>query len=255
MDSTGLILYEFPCNEKIRMYLRLETLFQRFEWFCSEESPYAHHAALSALFDLADATARSDLRNELLQELARQRQTLLRLRGRNDVNQTALKEALDEIAATVGDTSRIVGRSGQTIRENEWLQLVRTRQSIPGGTCEFDMPMLHWWLSMPPAHRQAELQSWAASLETTKRAVKLVLRHIRASMAEKACHADHGMYQLPMSGKAYTLARIWMDANDTLIPEVSANKYMLWIRFSRPDERRRLHAVQESVDFKLGLCG
>ena len=59
MDSTGLILYEFPCNEKIRMYLRLETLFQRFEWFCSEESPYAHHAALSALFDLADATARS----------------------------------------------------------------------------------------------------------------------------------------------------------------------------------------------------
>ena len=63
------------------------------------------------------------------------------------------------------------------------------------------------------------------------------------------------MYQLPMSGKAYTLARIWMDANDTLIPEVSANKYMLWIRFSRPDERRRLHAVQESVDFKLGLCG
>ena len=255
MDSTGLILYEFPCNEKIRMYLRLETLFQRFEWFCSEESPYAHHAALSALFDLADATARSDLRNELLQELARQRQTLLRLRGRNDVNQTALKEALDEIAATVSDTSRIVGRSGQTIRENEWLQLVRTRQSIPGGTCEFDMPMLHWWLSMPPAHRQAELQSWAASLETTKRAVKLVLRHIRASMAEKACHADHGMYQLPMSGKAYTLARIWMDANDTLIPEVSANKYMLWIRFLRPDERRRLHAVQESVDFKLGLCG
>ena len=153
MDSSGLILYEFPCNEKVRMYLRLETLFQRFEWFCGEDSPYAHHAALSALFDLADATARSDLRNELLQELERQRQTLRRLCGRSDVNQSALREALDEIAATVADTSRIVGRSGQTIRENEWLQLVRTRQSIPGGTCEFDMPMLHCWLSMPGGAR------------------------------------------------------------------------------------------------------
>ena len=108
---------------------------------------------------------------------------------------------------------------------------------------------------MPAAHRRAELEGWAKSLETTKRAVALVLRHIRASMTEKACHAVHGMYQLPMSGKTYTLARIWMDAGDTLIPEVSANKYMLWIRFSRPDQRRRLHAVQENVDFQLGLCG
>ena len=29
MPDTGLILYEFPCSEKIRFYLRLEALKQR----------------------------------------------------------------------------------------------------------------------------------------------------------------------------------------------------------------------------------
>ena len=80
-NTAGFMLYEFPCNEKIRMYLRLEMLFRRFDWFCAQEDPVAHHAALSALFDLVDASARSDLRNELIQELVRQRQHLENLRG------------------------------------------------------------------------------------------------------------------------------------------------------------------------------
>ena len=34
MSTAEHLLYEFPCNEKIRTYLRLEALFQRFDWFC-----------------------------------------------------------------------------------------------------------------------------------------------------------------------------------------------------------------------------
>ena len=146
MDSSGFLLYEFPCNEKVRMFLRLESLFERFDWFCEQASPIASHAAINALFDLVDASARSDLRNELLRELERDRSTLASLRGNPEVNQPALEDSLGECAQTMKDINRVIGRSGQAIRDNEWLQLVRTRQSIPGGTCVFDMPMLHYWL-------------------------------------------------------------------------------------------------------------
>ncbi len=256
MDSAaGLILYEFPCNEKIRMYLRIEALFERFDWFVAQDSQFAHHAALSALFDLIDASARSDLRNELLHELERQRQGLITLRGNKEVNQEALEETLMEIAQVSKRIAQVVGRSGQRLRENEWLQLVRTRQSIPGGTCVFDMPLLHRWLCGDPNERRKEFHGWSAPMLPMKEAVMLVLRHIRASTTENCCTAQTGTYQLPMSSKAYTLARIWLARNDLRVPEVSANKYMLWIRFSKPDQNRRLHAAHEPVSFRLGLCG
>ena len=54
MPDTGLILYEFPCSEKIRFYLRLEALKQRLDWFLALDGKAAHQAAINALFDLSD---------------------------------------------------------------------------------------------------------------------------------------------------------------------------------------------------------
>lgn len=254
MDSAGLILYEFPCNEKIRMYLRLEHLFGQFNWFCAQNSSIAHHAALSTIFDLTDASARSDLKNELLQELDRERLALQTAKsaasGPADVD--ASLEALARISQEI---RRTVGRSGQSIRDNEWLQLIRTRQSIAGGTCSFDMPMLHYWLSLPDDVRRAELEEWVRLMRPIEKAVGLVLDHIRSTVSECECTAENGMHQLPLGGRKCLLLQIWLPKGEALIPEVSVNKYMLWMRFSRPDEKRKLHIARERVLFKLGICG
>lgn len=259
MNAPGHILYEFPCHERIRMYLRLELLFRRYEWFCGEENPFAHHAALSALFDLVDATARSDLKNDLIQELARMR-TQLRQRLASPEADVAAREAaaatLESVENTIQGINRTLGRSGQYIRENEWLRLVRTRQSLPGGTCEFDLPMLHHWLAQPAGVRRAELQAWASTMTPTRDAIALALRVLRGATAgEETLTAEGGVRQLPLSGRHVLLARLWLPLGDKLIPEVSANKYMLWIRFSRPDEMHRLHAASEDITFRLALCG
>ena len=76
MPDTGLILYEFPCSEKIRFYLRLEALKQRLDWFLTLDGKAAHQAAINALFDLSDVAARSDLKNELLKALLQQRRDI-----------------------------------------------------------------------------------------------------------------------------------------------------------------------------------
>lgn len=254
MHSSDTILYEFPCSEKIRFYLRLEALKKRFDWYLAQESSVAHQAAISALFDLSDVAARSDLKNELLKELLQQRRTLETLPADAVIHGEPAAALLREIASAAHEVSLVVGRTGQTIRDNEWLQIVRNRQQLPGGTCEFDLPQLHFWLSRPADKRREELRHLASSLTPVTRAAEIILERLRAGTEAMLLTADQGMLQMPVSGRSYLLARIWMPAESPLIPEVSANKYTLWIRFSQQDARRRLHVARETFSFRLGLC-
>ena len=255
MSAADFLLFEFPCNEKIRMYLRLESLFRHYDWFCSQDSSVAHQAAIASLFDLLDATARSDLRNELIQELERHRQRLMQLRGNREVNQETLIRTLDELGTAISGVAGSVGRTGQSVRENQWLQLIRTRQSIAGGTCEFDLPQLHLWLNQSPLLRRTELQSYVATLAPIRQAATLLLRLLRANSVRSDYVARGGTVQISMPrGQSYALAQIWLYSDSGVVPEVSANKYMLWIRFSRPDAEHKLHPVRsENISFSMGL--
>ena len=56
-----MILYEYPFNERIRTYLRLEQLFQRLGELIPAEQALQHHYALTTIFEIMDVTARADL--------------------------------------------------------------------------------------------------------------------------------------------------------------------------------------------------
>ena len=49
-----MILYEYPFNERIRTYLRLEHLFLRLATLVSREAPLDHHFALTTIFEVMD---------------------------------------------------------------------------------------------------------------------------------------------------------------------------------------------------------
>ena len=244
MSDSDVISYEFPCNEKIRTYLRLEALFHRFDWLAAQDSPVAHHCAIGALFDLTDATARSDLRNELVQGLERRRQQTEAGTPRHQ-----------HLTDLIHDITRIVGKSGQSIRENEWLQLIRTRQSLAGGTCEFDLPVLHHWLSMPFAARHEELQGWVASFEPIRNAIQMVIDEIRANCVVQTLEAKSGSMQYPVNGRRYLLARIELPRDAEVIPEVSANKYdAVDPLLEVPTKTTRLHPFKGTVPLHARLC-
>lgn len=256
MSTTDFLLYEFPCNEKIRTYLRLELLFKRYDWFCEQTNPIAHQTAISALFDLLDATARSDLRNELIQELERQRRRMHSLIDNPDVDQAKLQETMEEIHHAITTVADTVGRTGQSVRENQWLQIIRTRQTIAGGTCEFDLPQLHHWMNKPAQERREELLGYVAPLMPIRDASAILLRFLRSSVEEHQYATDRGSFQFPMTNRQLpALAQIWVASDANVIPEVSANKYMLWIRFSRPDAEHKLHPIHsENIPFRMGIC-
>ncbi len=254
MPDTGLILYEFPCSEKIRFYLRLEALKQRLDWFLALDGKAAHQAAINALFDLSDVAARSDLKNELLKALLQQRRDIEALPANATVDGQPAKTVLALVSEAANSVSAAVGRTSQILRDNEWLQLIRNRQRLPGGTCEFDLPQLHYWLSQPAEIRRQELQSLAQTLLPITNAAQLILDHLRAQTIISDAVAEHGTMQIPTSGSPYQLARIWMPQDSQCIPDMSANRHTLWLRFSTPDAKHRLHAVHETLSFRLGLC-
>ena len=76
-----MITYEYPFNERIRTLLRLEDLFEKTAYFAQEDGAPEHHAALVALFEILEVASRADLKMDLIQELERQRQTLLAFRN------------------------------------------------------------------------------------------------------------------------------------------------------------------------------
>ena len=105
MPDTGLILYEFPCSEKIRFYLRLEALKQRLDWFLALDGKAAHQAAINALFDLSDVAARSDLKNELLKALLQQRRDIEALPANATVDGQPAKTVLALVSEAANSVS------------------------------------------------------------------------------------------------------------------------------------------------------
>gem|GEM_PF-6235618 len=66
--------------------------------------------------------------------------------------------------------------------------------------------------------------------------------------------AADGSCQHSLNGKRYQLAQIRIDETLGLVPDISANKYLLWIRFSTFDGQSRPSPIKRAVTFDLTLC-
>jgi cell division protein ZapD len=252
-DGT-LILYEYPLNERIRTLLRLEDLFERLEFFAAQEHALDHHVALVTLFEILDVAARADLKSDLLQELERQRQALMAFRNNPEVSVEALERILEEIDDAARELGSITGKSGQHLRDNEWLMSIRSRTIIAGGACEFDLPSYYAWQHRHHEARQRDIAAWAAPFRPLYDSLAIVLKLLRESAQRSTLTAQQGSYQQPLGGKSYQMVQVRLDPATGAIPEISANKYLLWIRFTSQDGDLRPRPFEGSVDFELALC-
>ncbi len=249
-----MILYEHPFNERIRTLLRLEDLFDRFTFFLAQENVKEHHVALMTLFEIADVASRADLKSELMKELERRRQMLISYRGNPEIDEDRLEALLAKIERTQTNLSQIHGKAGQHLAENEWLGSIRSRAIIPGGTCKFDLPSYYAWQQKSPEQRRVDIRKWEAPLQPLLAALTIVLKLARESNQAAKVIAIQGSYQQMLSGRVYQLMQLRVPAELNVIPEASANKHMLWIRFTAQDGDMRPHPVDRDIPFQLTLC-
>jgi cell division protein ZapD len=256
-----VITYEYPLNERIRTLLRLEDLFERSRHFIALPDPHDHHMALLTLFEILEVSGRADLKSDLLQELERQKQVLLSFKNNPDISEDALSGVLKDIEAAASALFAMTGKIGQYLRENDWLMSIKQRTGIPGGACEFDLPSYHYWLHRPPDERTGNLAAWTAPLFPLRDGTSIILRILRESGKPQAQRAPQGTFQ-QMGGKTAQMLRVRLDESMACVPEISANKYVLNIRFLAQNGQPGAHSASEAktrtadwdVDFELTFC-
>ena len=235
--------------------MRLEDLFQRARYFSAKTEPNDHHAALNAMFEIAEIASRADLKSDLLQELERQRQLLSTLRENPQVATETLDEFLSDIVTAATDLHAQSGRIGQHLRDNEWLMIIKQRMGIPGGVCEFDLPSYHFWLNREAPSRQRDMQVWLAPFLPIDEALGIVLRVLRDSGRSSRQVAYNGLFQLMLTAnKVAQLLRITVARDLPYVPEISANRYALNIRFVGFDIADRPRQIEQDVEFDLTFC-
>ncbi len=250
-----MIRYEYPFNERIRTYLRIEHLFRRLTELVARDHPLDHHYALSTIFEVMDVGARADLKSDLLKDLERQRQTLAGYRGNPAISERALDAIMSQVDQCYSELGNVHGKAGHALTENDWLMSIRSRVGIPGGTCEFDLPAYYAWQQMPGNIRRADLHRWASTLAPLAESVLLLLKMLRESGVAQKVMASAGQFQqnLPQ-GKSFQLLRLSLDPALGIIPEISGNRLMVSIRFMRQQSDHRLHAISDDCAFELALC-
>lgn len=249
-----MITYEYPLNERIRTLLRLEDLFERTLHFTRGNSPQEHHVALISLFEILEVAGRADLKFDLVQELERQRQILLSFRNNPQISEEALSGALYEIEQASSGLLAMQGKIGQYLRDNEWLMAIKNRAAIPGGVCEFDLPAYHFWLHDEAPQRQSDLESWVKPMLPIRQGIDIVLRLLRSSGRPDMQLAKTGNFQLMLAGRTAQMLQIRVQRSDAVIPEISANKYAINIRFTAPASVSRPRQSDADIEFELTFC-
>ena len=250
-----MILYEYPFNERVRTYLRLEQLFARLSELMSRANPLDHHFAIQTIFEVMDVAARADMKSDVLKDIDRHRLQLNSYRGNPAISERVLDEVIGQLDACFTQLSGLAGKTGQSLTENDWLMAIRSRIGIPGGTCEFDLPAYFHWQHRPVQQRQADLQRWVQVLVPLAEAISLLMKMMRDSGSPHKVIAPAGQFQqnLPQ-GRTYQLLRLAIDPMLGLIPEISGNRLMLSVRLLRQGDDERLHPAQDDASFELTLC-
>ena len=249
-----MISYEFPLNERVRTMLRLEDLFSRLILLIKGNEHCNHHVALGVLFEILEVTSRAELKSDLLQELERQKRILAALRNNPEISEDALDTMLGEIENVSTQLLASSGKIGQHIRDNEWLMLIKQRACIPGGMCEFDLPSYHYWQNQDSSLRRKNLEEWAAPLLPIYEGIKILLKLLRENCKTHQFTAHQGTFQQMQGGRLAQMICVTLNKNLPCIPEISANKYALNIRFIAADYAAKSTLFDQDVEFKLVFC-
>jgi len=248
--------YEQPLSERMRTFLRLEFLYQQMLYNGEKEADWATRATISTLLEILAILSRGDVRSEVLKELDHQISGLERFQSQPGVDGGRLDTLLHNLVANRDEIGRIGTGFLQPLKDSEFLNAIKHRSTIPGGTCEFDLPEYNHWLRQPIKRRRKDLAQWTEAVRPVCDAVSEILWLIRESALRSDRMAVNGMYQHNMQKDTHCrLLRVTLNGNSPLFPEISGSQHRFTVRFlewSTIDSR----AVQTGHDvaFQLSIC-
>ena len=251
-----VIAYEQPLNERMRNFLRLDFLYQQAVHHHTKPDAWSTRAAVSALLEILAITQRGDVRGEVLKELERQMAQLSTYTTRPGVDAQRLRILLTKLHRMREELSSIGALFMQKLRDSEFLNAVKHRSTIPGGTCEFDLPDYTHWLNQPDEVRGADFAHWLAIIRPLGDAVSELLWMTREQGRSRPEVAAGGICHLTLDRDVpVQLIRISLPHGTEIYPEISGSHYRVSVRFLVWQDAAT-HPLQttDDVPFTLSLC-
>ncbi len=249
----GNTVYEFPLNEKVRTYLRLEQLFKQLDYAqnCSEDWQFINF--FDCFFTLLDLLERLDIRTDILKDIEAHKKNLAHWSKHPKIDQDALSQAMNKIVELQNQLKNS-NKIGSKLKDDRFLSSIRQRFSIPGATCSFDLPNLHFWLKQPEEKVQGDIKRWISEFSLIHQAIDITLSFLRERGRFENIVAAKGFYQGVADDKN-DLIRIHCACDGNYYPTLSGNKYRYAIRFMffEPDESGKV-AVDHDAEFRLACC-
>lgn len=251
-----MAVYEHPLNEKIRLFMRLGYLLERFNFHLKDPTPENCQAAVMVLLELYNLSSRLDVKNATLNVMEWQVQGIRRLEGIEGVDNERLKRVLTRLEEKSKRLYSFRGQLGQHLKNHNFLGILKQRSSIAGGVNGLDIPLFKYWLNRSDQSRMNDLKGWVRPYEIAQEAIKLVMELIMASTEEETILAEQGFYQASLNpNRDYQLMQLTLSESAQFYPEISAGKQRFTVRFvdaSQLEEKGK--QIVEDVEFNLRLC-
>ncbi len=254
--TTDSISYEFPLNERMRVFIRLEQLFSQLDHFLSSNHIWDRRASVSTLVDILQVFSRHDLKAETLKELERHSNRLNQLSSHDGVDIQRLRQVINELNTISQALYANNGKVDLSSMESDLFKTITQRSSIPGGTCSFDLPAYHFWLEQNEATQLNDLTQWTNQFTHIRTAIKLILNFIRLSGTTTQEVACNGFYQATLDRtQPYQIIIIKLPKSAPYFVETSGGKHRFTIRFMCAAQgNQRPKQSDCNLEFQLTYC-
>jgi cell division protein ZapD len=255
-EQGELLVFEQPLNERMRTFLRLDFLYNQALYYNEVGSQWGSRAAMSSLIDILAITLRGDVRSDVLKELETQLAALNQFQTNPGVDGQRLKTLMANLQRLRTDLMGAGSSFLQPLRDSEFVNAIKHRSAIPGGTCEFDLPDYYFWLSQPDDVRVRAFNQWLGLLRPMCDGIAELLWLTRQNGRVRREVATGGTFNITFDrDHPLQLLRILLPAATGLYPEISGSHYRCNMRFlawngltNRPTQ------TQEDVPFTLACC-
>lgn len=239
------------------MFLRIEALVNRLDYLKTLNNDSASYQALLTVLEITSLLERGDIKQEVIKELERQHKVLQALVSHENVDTSRLELTLSKLKLALNSMHGMDGKLGEHLKRVEFLLAIKQRSSIPGGSCDFDLPQLRFWLNQSYQTRLEDIERWSKPYHQLYEVIDLALNIIRDSAHAEKVTVQNGFFQEVLdTSQPNQLLRIELQCDSQIFPEISAGKHRYTIRFLQTQGSVDQLPTQfkQDVSFKLFRC-
>lgn len=242
-----MIKYEFPLNERIRRFIRLEQLFSKTQSATLSSQKYSEFNTFERIFELMQTASRTDLKVDLMQEVERKIIDIKKQRRTKINDQLLIK--LRKIKINL-EKAKI--HPGFFFGNDKLLQEIKTRSDSPFGITSIDFPEFHYWLQNQSSQSKKEyINKKLQPYYPIKEAISILLTILRTNSKASNVTAETGVYQRKLD-PVLKIDLITIIAKKSLksFPSISSNKYAISIHFNNAKTQAQ---IDKDINFKISL--